>query len=69
MLADSVAIGEKALREAFADDGEVRMLLIVCQLKVATAQQVDAEGVEETGPDGDFSRHHVETSVRIFGRG
>ena len=45
------------------------MLLIVCQLKVATAQQVDAEGVEETGPDGDFSRHHVETSVRIFGRG
>src|SRR5437764_61777 len=66
VLSDSITMRKKALGEASADDGDVRMLLIVGQLKVATTQQVDAEGVEETGPSCYSDRHHMETSVRIL---
>jgi hypothetical protein len=69
VLSDSIAIGEKALGETFADDGDVRMVLMVRQLYVATTQEAHAASVEETQPDSNRSSHHVETSVRILGYG
>src|SRR5205807_10520432 len=66
VLPDCAAIRKKAFGEASANDDEARMLVVTRQLKVATTHQTDAQGVEETRPDYNSTRHHVETRVRIF---
>src|SRR5215470_13863804 len=65
VLSDSVPIWKKASRKALANDDKVKVV-IVAHSKVATAQQTDAQGIEEPGPNCYFVGHHMETRVRIF---
>jgi hypothetical protein len=65
-LSDSIAIGEKALREGAANDGDTGVVLIRRVIKFAACEQRNSEGFEEIVPHsgtGTGSRESRERSV------
>lgn len=50
-FADGIASKKEAVRQAFAHNGDARMLLVVGLVEAASRKQGDAEGIEETRRD------------------